>query len=142
MGKIKRIVNQVGKRKAAIARVTIREGKGTVRINKKPLEIIEPEVKREKIAEPFLIASQLSDPDIDVNSVNIEVNVKGGGFSGQAEAIRTAIARGLVEWAQSDKLKETYLRFDRNLLVSDVRKKEKKKFGGRGARAKRQKSYR
>jgi small subunit ribosomal protein S9 len=68
--------------------------------------------------------------------------VNGGGFIGQAEAARTAIARGLVEWTENEKLKETYLEYDRSLLVSDMRKKEKKKFGAKGARAKRQKSYR
>lgn len=138
--KVKKIVNQVGKRKTAIARVTIKEGKGLVRINKKPLEIIEPEVVRAKIAEPLFIASQL--PDVDIDSIDAEVNVRGGGFMGQAEAARTAIARGLVEWTGDEKLKESYLRYDRSLLVSDMRKKEPKKFGAKGARAKRQKSYR
>ncbi len=138
--KVKKIVNQVGKRKTAIARVTIKEGKGLVRINKKPLEIIEPEVVRAKIAEPLVIASQL--PDVDIDSIDAEVNVRGGGFMGQAEAARTAIARGLVDWTGDEELKQSYLRYDRSLLVSDMRKKEPKKFGAKGARAKRQKSYR
>ncbi|MHC1599606.1 MAG: 30S ribosomal protein S9 [Candidatus Methanospirareceae archaeon] len=138
--KIKKVVNEVGKRKTAVARVTIKEGKGVVRINKKPLEIIEPEVVQAKLAEPLFIASQF--PDVDVDSVDVEVTVNGGGFIGQAEAARTAIARGLVEWTENEKLKETYLEYDRSLLVSDTRKKEKKKFGAKGARAKRQKSYR
>ncbi len=138
--KVKKIVNQVGKRKTAIARVTIKEGKGLVRINKKPLEIIEPEVVRAKIAEPLFIASQL--PDVDIDSIDAEVNVRGGGFMGQAEAARTAIARGLVDWTGDEELKQSYLRYDRSLLVSDMRKKEPKKFGAKGARAKRQKSYR
>jgi small subunit ribosomal protein S9 len=138
--KIKKVVNEVGKRKTAVARVTIKEGKGVVRINKKPLEIIEPEVVQAKLAEPLFIASQF--PDVDVDSVDVEVTVNGGGFIGQAEAARTAIARGLVEWTENEKLKETYLEYDRSLLVSDMRKKEKKKFGAKGARAKRQKSYR
>ncbi|MHC1623910.1 MAG: 30S ribosomal protein S9 [Candidatus Methanospirareceae archaeon] len=138
--KIKKVVNEVGKRKTAVARVTIKEGKGVVRINKKPLEIIEPEVVQAKLAEPLFIASQF--PDVDVDSVDVEVTVNGGGFIGQAEAARTAIARGLVEWTENEKLKGTYLEYDRSLLVSDTRKKEKKKFGAKGARAKRQKSYR
>jgi len=138
--KVKRVVNEVGKRKTAVARVTIKEGKGVVRINKKPLEIIEPEVVQAKLAEPLFIASQF--PDIDTESIDVEVTVTGGGFIGQAEAARTAIARGLVEWTANEKLKETYLEYDRSLLVSDMRKKETKKFGAKGARAKRQKSYR
>ncbi|MHC1610987.1 MAG: 30S ribosomal protein S9 [Candidatus Methanospirareceae archaeon] len=138
--KEKRVVNEVGKRKTAVARVTIKEGKGVVRINKRPLDVIEPEVVRAKLAEPLFIASQF--PDIDTESIDVEVTVRGGGFMGQAEAARTAIARGLVEWTGNEKLKETYLGYDRSLLVSDMRKKEKKKFGAKGARAKRQKSYR
>lgn len=138
--KVKKIVNEVGKRKTAVARVTIKEGKGAVRINKKPLEIIEPEVVRAKLAEPLFIASQF--PDINIASIDVEVTTTGGGFIGQAEAARTAIARGLVEWTENEELKETYLDYDRSLVVSDMRKRETKKFGAKGARAKRQKSYR
>ena len=138
--KVKKVVNEVGKRKTAVARVTIKEGKGLVRINKKPLEIIEPEVVQTKLAEPLFIASQFS--DIDIENVDVEVTVAGGGFMGQAEAARTAIARGLVEWTENEGLKDSYLGYDRTLLVSDMRKKETKKFGAKGARAKRQKSYR
>jgi small subunit ribosomal protein S9 len=138
--KVKKIVNEVGKRKTAVARVTIKEGKGVVRINKRPLEIIEPEVIQAKLAEPLFIASQC--PDIDINSIDVDVTVNGGGFIGQAEAARTAIARGLVEWTENEELKETYQDYDRTLVVSDMRKRETKKFGAKGARAKRQKSYR
>ena len=138
--KVKKIVNEVGKRKTAVARVTIKEGKGIVRINKRPLEIIEPEVVRAKLAEPLFIASQF--PDIAIDGIDVDVTVTGGGFIGQAEAARTAIARGLVDWTDNEKLKETYLDYDRSLLVSDMRKRETKKFGAKGARAKRQKSYR
>ena len=138
--KVKKIVNEVGKRKTAVARVTIKEGKGVVRINKKPLEIIEPDVVQAKLAEPLFIASQF--PDIDINSIDVNVTVTGGGFIGQAEAARTAIARGLVGWTENEELKETYLDYDRTLVVSDMRKREMKKFGAKGARAKRQKSYR
>lgn len=139
--KVKKVVNDVGKRKTAVARVTIKEGKGVVRINKRPLEIIEPEVIRAKLAEPLFIASQFPEV-IDINSIDVEVTVTGGGFIGQAEAARTAIARGLVGWTENEELKENYLGYDRSLLVSDVRKREMKKFGAKGARAKRQKSYR
>jgi small subunit ribosomal protein S9 len=138
--KVKKVVNEVGKRKTAVARVTIKEGKGVVRINKRPLEIIEPEVVQVKLAEPLFIASQC--PDIDINSIDVDVTVNGGGFIGQAEAARTAIARGLMGWTENEKLKDTYLEYDRSLLVSDMRKRETKKFGAKGARAKRQKSYR
>jgi small subunit ribosomal protein S9 len=138
--KVKKVINEVGKRKTAVARVTIKEGKGVVRINKKPLDIVEPEVVQAKLAEPVFIASQF--PDIDIDSIDVDVTVNGGGFIGQAEAARTAIARGLLGWTENEKLKDTYLDYDRSLLVSDMRKREQKKFGAKGARAKRQKSYR
>jgi small subunit ribosomal protein S9 len=138
--KVKKVVNEVGKRKTAVARVTIKEGKGTVRINKKPLGIIEPDVVQAKLAEPLFIASQF--PNIDIDSIDVDVTVNGGGFIGQAEAARTAIARGLVEWTENEELKDAYQDYDRSLVVSDMRKREMKKFGAKGARAKRQKSYR
>lgn len=138
--KAKKVVNEVGKRKSAVARVTVKEGKGVVRVSKRLLEVIEPEVVRTKLAEPLLIASQFQ--DIDIDSIDVNVTVTGGGFMGQAEAARTAIARGLVEWTENEELKETYLGYDRSLIVSDMRKKETKKYGAKGARAKRQKSYR
>ncbi len=132
----KKIVNTSGKRKTAIARATIKEGRGIIRINKKPLEIYEPDIARWKILEPIALAGDI------INKVNIEVNVKGGGFMSQANAVRTAIARGLVEYTGDNSLKSLYLQLDRTLLVNDPRRKEPKKQLGRGARKKRQKSYR
>jgi len=133
----KKVIVQSGKRKTAIARAVIRLGKGRVRINKKPLEIIEPEVVRLKIMEPLLLA-----PKELVNSVDIEVSVRGGGFMGQAEAARIAIARALVAWSDSVELKQKYIEYDRTMLVGDPRRTEPKKFGGPGPRRRRQKSYR
>ena len=130
------VINSSGKKKAAVARATIREGSGQVRINKKPLEIWEPELARLKMQEPLLLAGDVT------NGIDIRVDIHGGGIMGQADAARTAIARGLLAWANDPSLKQTFSDYDRNLLVSDSRKKETKKFGGRGARARRQKSYR
>jgi len=134
---VEKVIVQGGKRKTAIARAVIRKGKGRVRINKVPIEIIEPEVARLKMMEPLLLAPQ----DL-VNSVDISVEVKGGGFMGQAEAARIAIARALVAWSKSTKLKEIYMEYDRTMLVGDPRQTEPKKFGGPSARTRRQKSYR
>ncbi|MBU2617382.1 MAG: 30S ribosomal protein S9 [Euryarchaeota archaeon] len=131
-----KIVNQSGKRKTAIARATIKKGVGRIRVNKKPLEIFEPELARLKISEPLTLAGDVA------SGVDIDVNVRGGGVMGQADAVRTAIARGLVEWTSDERLKDLFLEYDRNLLVSDARQKEPKKVGGPGARAKYQKSYR
>jgi len=132
----KKVINTSGKRKTAIARATVQKGKGLIRINKKPLEIYEPEIARWKILEAIQIA------DNHINNVDIDVNVKGGGFMSQSSAIRTAIAKGLVEYTKDPSLKISYLDYDRSLLVSDSRRKEPKKPLGRGARKKRQKSYR
>ncbi len=131
-----KIFNESGKRKTAIARATIKKGVGKIRVNKKPLEILEPELARLKISEPLLIAGDVA------SSIDIDVNVKGGGVMGQADAVRTAIAKGLVKWTADEKIKNLFLEYDRNLLISDARQKEPKKFGGPGARAKYQKSYR
>ena len=133
---VKKSVNTSGKRKTAIAKVTVQKGNGRVRINKKPVELYEPEVARWKIFEPIKIADNYMD------KVDIDVSVNGGGFMSQANAVRTAIARGLVAFTGDMKLKASFLSYDRSLLVSDSRIKESKKPLGRGARKRRQKSYR
>ena len=132
-----KIINTSGKKKTAIARATFKEGVGRVRINKKPLEIVEPDVAKLTIMEPLTLAG-----DKITSKVDIDVNVKGGGVMGQANAVRTAIGKGLVEWSGDMALKDVMLGYDRNLLVNDSRQKETKKFGGPGARARYQKSYR
>ena len=131
------VTNTSGKKKTAIARATVTEGEGRVRINSQPVELVEPEMAQLKMLEPFRIADdELRD------SVDIDVTVEGGGFSGQADAVRTALARGLVQHHNDAELREAYREFDRSLLVNDVRQSEKKKWGGPGARARYQKSYR
>ena len=131
-----KVVVTSGKRKTAIARATARPGIGRVRINKIPVEIIQPEMIRLKIMEPLMIAKDLA------KQVDIDVKVEGGGVMGQAEAARTAIARALLEFSNDPELKRAFLEYDRTLLVNDVRRKEPKKQGGRGARKRRQTSYR
>ncbi|ADC66100.1 ribosomal protein S9P [Ferroglobus placidus DSM 10642] len=131
-----KVIVTSGKRKTAVARATIKPGKGRVRINKIPIEIYQPEMARMKIMEPLLIAKELA------KQVDIDVKVEGGGFMGQAEAARTAIARALLEFSQDPELKRAFLEYDRTLLVNDTRRKEPKKQGGRGARKRRQTSYR
>ena len=134
--KIQRVVNTSGKRKTAIARATVKKGKGRVRVNSIPLEILTPELARLKIMEPMLISGKKSE------IVDIDINVQGGGFMGQAEACRTAIAKGLVEFHEDDELESIFRQYDRSLMVNDPRRKLPKKPLGRGARKKRQKSYR
>ena len=130
-------INTSGKRKRAIARATLRQGNGFVRINHIPIDFIEPKMSRLKLREPLILAGDAA------NKVDIDVHVIGGGITSQAEASRLAIAKALVDFTKSDKLKETFLNYDRNLLVADVRRKEPAKPNRHGqARAKVQKSYR
>ena len=133
----KKILHTTGKRKSAKARTFITAGKGRVRINNVPLSIYKPEIARMKIQEPLMIAGS----DI-VKSVDIRVNVAGGGYLSQAEAARMGIAQGLVKWSRSKRLRNTFLEYDRTMLSGDGRRKEPKKFGGPGARRRKQKSYR
>ena len=131
------VTNTSGKKKTAVARATVSDGNGRVRINSTPVELVEPEQARLKMLEPFRIAeADLRD------SVDIDVAVSGGGFAGQADSVRTAIARGLVEHTNDAELRDAFMSFDRSLLVNDVRQSEPKKWGGPGARARYQKSYR
>ena len=131
------VTNSSGKKKTAVARATISEGEGRVRLDSQPVELVEPELAQLKMLEPFRIAE-----DDLRDSIDVEVSVEGGGVMGQADAARTAIARGLVEFTNDAELRDAYMEFDRSLLVNDVRQSEPKKWGGPGARARYQKSYR
>jgi small subunit ribosomal protein S9 len=64
------------------------------------------------------------------------------GYMGQADAVRTAIARALLAWVDSEKLRTKFMEYDRHMIVGDPRRREPKHFGGPGARAKYTKSYR
>jgi len=126
-----------GKRKRAVARATLKQGKGRVRINKILLDLYKPRIYRLKLREPLILAGDI------INNLDIDVNVFGGGIASQAEASRLAIARALVEHTKSERLKEKLLKYDRQLLVADIRRKEPSKPNRQGkARAKKQKSYR
>ncbi|MEM3722236.1 MAG: 30S ribosomal protein S9 [Candidatus Bathyarchaeia archaeon] len=133
----KRVLVVSGKRKTAIARAIVKPGIGRIRINKTPLEIYEPEIARQKIMEPLIQAGD------DVwKQLDIDVKVWGGGYMGQAEAARMAIANALLKWTKSAQLRTAFIEYDRTMVVGDPRRKEPKKFGGPGARARDQKSYR
>jgi len=131
-----KVVNTSGKRKTAIARATLKEGKGRIRINSVPLEVYGAELARMKVSEPLLLVPG------SVDGVDIAIEVNGGGYMGQAEAVRTALARGILKWHNDPKVKDVFITYDRTLLVNDSRQKEAKKPHGRGARKKFQKSYR
>jgi small subunit ribosomal protein S9 len=133
----KKVLVVSGKRKTALARAVVRPGVGRVRINMVPVEIFEPEIAREKIMEPLLQAGEDVWKQLDMN-----VKTSGGGYMGQAEAARMAVANALLKWTKSSHLRTVFTEYDRTMLAGDSRSKEPKKFGGAGARAREQKSYR
>jgi len=137
-------VQTFGKKKTATAVAHAREGKGLIRINGSPIHLLQPEILRYKVYEPVLAVGEDK-----FDSIDIRVRVKGGGHTSQVYAIRQAIAKALVAYyakyfdAQSAiTLKKELVAYDRTLLIADPRRMEPKKFGGGGARARRQKSYR
>ena len=130
------VVFASGKHDFARAYATLKAGKGRILVNSIPLELVTPETAREKIREAVILA------DDAIKTVDINIKVKGGGMMGQACAVRLAVARGLVKFTKSEKLKRTYLTYDRNMLVADVRRKETRKPGPSKARSGAQKSKR
>lgn len=133
----KKVLVVSGRRKTSTARAVVKPGVGRIRINRTPLEVFEPEIAREKIKEPLLQAGE------DVwKQMDMDVRVLGGGYMGQAEAARMAISNALLKWTKSQHLRTVFAEYDRTMIAGDSRKKEPKKFGGKGARAKEQKSYR
>lgn len=134
-----KIITVTGKRKTAIAKATIREGKGDVRINHKPIDTLS-HLRKLMILEPFRIAEDVLKEDL--KKIDIDVKVVSGGTEAQIEAARLAIARALVAYTGNAQLKSAFLGYDRALLVADVRRKEMRKPGDSKARARRQTSYR
>ncbi|MEK6940933.1 MAG: 30S ribosomal protein S9 [Nanoarchaeota archaeon] len=127
-------VHVSGSRKKAIARATLIDGKGIVRINGQLLDHFCNEHARMRIHEPLMLAGDFS------KKVNISVRVHGGGWSAQTDAVRMAIARSLAE--SNPSLKSSFLDYDRHLLVQDSRANERSKPNDSKPRAKRTKSYR
>lgn len=136
MSERRKILLVTGKRKTAIARAVFKPGRGNVTINEFPVSNMSSEMARARISEPLTLAGER------LNTVDVRVKVRGGGVMGQAEAARMAIARGLVEYSRSAELRRLFTSFDRTMLAGDPRRKEPKKFGGPGARVRKQKSYR
>ena len=120
----------------AIARATISKGSGKIKINNQLLDVFSSDLVRWKIKEPLMLSGDLA------TKVDIRVNVFGGGVISQANAIRLAVARSLLQFSKDKELEEKMLRYDRHLLVADIRRKEVCKPNDSKARKKRQKSYR
>lgn len=122
----------------------VKRGKGEIKLNGAPIELVQPETLRWKVLEPILLLGRQRFANVD-----IRLRVKGGGHVSQKYALRQAIAKGLVAFYQKyvdeqskNEIKSILLSYDRTLLVADPRRCEPKKFGGPGARARYQKSYR
>ena len=136
----KKIVNSKGKRKRAVARATLTAGSGRITINGMDINFVQPKEIRELMLEAVSATKAATDL---AGASNITVNSHGGGFSGQAQAVRTAIAKVLVKASPApDALRSFYMEYDRNLLIDDTRRVEPKKFKGPKARARFQTSYR
>ena len=140
----KRSVQVYGRKKTATAVAYCKRGGGLIHVNGRPLDLIEPQLLRYKLLEPVLLLGQEKFAGVD-----IRVRVKGGGQVSQVYAIRQSIAKALVAYyqkfvdeASKNEIKDILIQYDRSLLVADPRRAEAKKFGGPGARARYQKSYR
>lgn len=118
------VINTVGRRKASVARVYLRKGKGDITINGKDYKEYFPMVNVQmKVEDPINTVEVKGEFDI-------QVNVNGGGFKGQAEAIRMGIARALI------KINEDYRKplKEKKFLTRDARVVERKKYGKPKAR--------
>jgi len=132
----RKVLTVSGKRKTAVAKAALRAGKGRVTFNNYPLDLVTPETARAKIMEPLVLAGERA------KGLDISVEAQGGGVIGQAEAARMAITRALLRWTRSAQLRRLLRNQDRTMLAGDPRRSESKKFGGPGARRRKQKSYR
>ncbi len=132
-----KIIITSGKRKRAVARAIIKEGTGKILLNKKDYSKLQYFDKLQ-IEEPLKIA----EATLGKLNFDVSIGVRGGGEKSQVEAARLALARSIIKFSGSKKLKEEFLKYDWSLLIADVRRKEAYKPGDSKARKKRQTSYR
>eukprot|EP01066_Platyproteum_vivax_P008345 Platyproteum_vivax@DN348_c0_g1_i1.p1 len=137
-------VQSFGRKKTAVAVAVCQAGKGLIRVNGVPLDLIQPQVMKAKVFEPMMVLGRERYAQVD-----IRIRVRGGGHTSQIYAVRQAIAKSLVcyyqkfvDEASKKEIKDLLVAYDRSLIVADPRRREPKKFGGPGARARYQKSYR
>merc|ERR1712194_304822 len=145
-------VQTFGRKKTAVAVAMVKSGNGNFRINGMPISTLTPEILRVKVYEPLLLLGKGKAGETSTGkwgSMDFKIRVKGGGYTSQIYAIRQAIARGIIAYnakyvdgATKKEVKDCLQSYDKTLVMSDPRRCEPKKFGGRGARARFQKSYR
>ena len=120
------VIHKIGRRKTAVARIYVSEGKGNITINKKELNSYFPTATLQyKVRQPFALTN-------NEGNLDVKVNVFGGGITGQAEAIRLAISRAMCEIDSENRLALK----PEGLLTRDPRMVERKKFGQKKARKK------
>ncbi|KAI3883917.1 hypothetical protein MKX03_017380 [Papaver bracteatum] len=124
------------RKKTAVAVTHCKKGHGLIKINGSPVKLVKLEILRFKSYEPILILGRQRFAGVDMR-----IWVRGGGHTSQIYTIRQCVAKALVTYFQKYIL-DILVRYDRTLLVADPRRCEPKKFGGRGARSRFQKSYR
>ena len=137
-------VQVFGRKKTATAVAYCCEGSGLIKLNGTPINQVSSETLRAKVLEPLMLIGEEAWGNLD-----IRVRVNGGGHVAQIYAIRQAISKAIVAYSQKyvdeatkAEIKATLIGYDRTLLVADPRRMEPKKFGGQGARVRRQMSYR
>ncbi|AXO81121.1 MULTISPECIES: 30S ribosomal protein S9 [Olleya] len=120
------VIHKIGRRKTAVARVYLSEGKGNITINKKDLkDYFDTATLQYKVNQPLALTD-------NEGNFDIKVNVFGGGITGQAEAVRLAISRAMCELDAENRL----ILKPEGLLTRDPRMVERKKFGQKKARKK------
>lgn len=120
------VIHKIGRRKTAVARVYVSQGKGTITINKRHLaDYFTTPTLQYKVKQPFSITNT-------EDSYDVTVNVYGGGITGQAEAVRLALSRALCEVDTENR----GLLKPEGLLTRDPRMVERKKYGQKKARKK------
>ncbi|TLP82306.1 30S ribosomal protein S9 [Maribacter sp. ACAM166] len=120
------VIHKIGRRKTAVARVYISDGNGDITINNKDFNVYFPTATLQyKVKQPFTLTESL-------DTYNVKVNVYGGGMTGQAEAIRLALARAMCEIDAENRI----ILKPEGLLTRDPRMVERKKFGQKKARKK------
>nr|WP_299073915.1 30S ribosomal protein S9 [uncultured Allomuricauda sp.] len=120
------VVHKIGRRKTAVARVYVSEGKGNITVNKRDLkDYFTTATLQYKVKQPFALTE-------NEDSYDVKVNVYGGGITGQAEAVRLALSRALCEINEEHRI----VLKPEGLLTRDPRMVERKKFGQKKARKK------
>uniref|UniRef100_A0A3B5Q4F6 Small ribosomal subunit protein uS9 n=1 Tax=Xiphophorus maculatus TaxID=8083 RepID=A0A3B5Q4F6_XIPMA len=133
-------VQVFGRKKTATAVAHCKRGNGLIKVNGRPLEMVEPATLQYKLLEPVLLLGKERFAGVD-----IRVRVKGGGHVAQIYGKHISVVLeccSYVDEASKKEIKDILIQYDRTLLVADPRRCESKKFGGPGARARYQKSYR